>query len=200
MIPVRKPNVSRSPLPVYAASLAAGMLWLSGCQIRRPPVTGLRGIYPPVVYDAAGGFGPNSAPAVKFVRIDSMRPTMKWETFPTQSDREVDKEDVLSRIQEITYDLRIWEVFNGRPAGLVYEREGLPSAEHRLEIRLLPRTQYCWSIRARFKLNGQIRVTPWSFSHWPWPPNYKAEYGSWSPARPEQIPPANYYRFETPSE
>jgi len=69
-----------------------------------------------------------------------------------------------------------------RAGDLVYERSGLelvvvtrsgdgaaaetpPRAyvEHRIDAPLLPGTVYLWSVRARFLLDGEERVTPWSF-------------------------------------
>ena len=131
------------------------------------------------------------------VKIDSLQPSMQWETFPTHADQQQDKGNVLARIDQVCYDLKIWQVDDGAPSELVYEREGLPSPSHRLEKPLAQDTRYCWSVRARFKLNGEWRLSEWGFSRLPWPPEYYREYDT-SARRTDNIPPANYYRFQTP--
>ncbi len=69
---------------------------------------------------------------------------------------------------------------------MVYSRQGLPEPGHKIEAPLEPVTEYFWSVRARFELDGQTRVTPWS-----------AALGD--PAEgPLQLPRPSYFRFKTP--
>lgn len=173
---------------------------LTGCF--KPPVIGLRGIAPPVVYSAMPKGFPtiSELPAVKFVKIDTLQPTFEWEAFPNKSAKQADNEEDLEHLKNVTYDLRIWYVVRGLPGELAYERDALPQPRHRLEKPLSPGTRYCWTVRPRFTLNGEPRVGTWAFSRLPWPPEYGARYGSYfyGSSRLEQIPPDNYYRFKTP--
>lgn len=187
-------------------------LLLAGCRFS-PPVIGLRPIYPPAVYPSYGDalLASDGEIGLLFVKINSLQPTMKWQTFPTDADRKADQHGKLSHIGPVSYDLRIWRVNeSGSPAEIVYEREGLPASSHQLTTRLRPATRYCWTVRARFDLDGQPRVTLWGFSKWPWNPGDATSAGGaesssldirnrvWNPQRIEQVRPANYYRFETP--
>jgi hypothetical protein len=125
-------------------------------------VSGLRPVYPEV--RRRFSVAPDDV-AVVFVEVNSPTPAFRWEPFPRPQDREADKEGVLNRISDVTYDLRVWgaeERDNKHfPAELFYSREGLPSPWHRLERLLVPCTKYFWNIRARFKLDGQTRITDW---------------------------------------
>ena len=120
---------------------------------------------------------------------------LRWEAFPRPADLEGDRDGWLSRIRDVTYDLRIWKV--GRvpilwyPGELIYSRSALPVPTHRIELRLVPTTHYLWSVRARFDLDGQQRVTEWGVL---------LEFlgGKYDP-RTAQIPIRGYHRFYTPS-
>jgi hypothetical protein len=93
--------------------------------------------------------------------LESLRPTMRWETFPGE---------------KVTYDLRIWELkelstgsrgpkrlhIATKVGEVVYKSEGLTENEHTLETSLSPSTTYAWSVRARFVQDGKVRVTEWS--------------------------------------
>ncbi len=185
--PGLQPRRSWSPAAFLAVLLA-------GCQVS-PPVIGLRPIDPPVRYGPSGLGG---HPQTRFVNINTLQPTLTWEVFPRRADREKDKEGFLNRIAAAGYDLKIWRTENGVPADLVYAREGLPEPTHRLEEPLAAQTRYCWTVRARFEIDGQARVTEWGLSEWPWSAGDAAVYGAWTPRRIGQIPPPNYYRFQTP--
>lgn len=132
---------------------------LAGCA-STVPVAGLRPEYP----EMRGGVSGRA-----FVRVDSLQPTLRWESFPRPQDQEADKDGVLNRIRNITYDLTIWRVeprrFHGRgldyPIELVYARQGLPEPLHTVADGLRPSTKYFWTVRARFELDGQTRVTRW---------------------------------------
>jgi len=149
----------------------AGLTWVVGCT-GTVLVSGLRPHYP--------------EPAPKFVEVDSLRPMLRWEPFPRPQDREVDKDGNPARIREVTYDLRIWRAELEHPieypAELIYSRRGLPDPEHRVEEPLKPSTKYFWSIRARFELDGQPRVTQWGVMR-----------------LAIVLPHPGHYRFKTPS-
>jgi hypothetical protein len=57
----------------------------------------------------------------RFTRVDSLQPTIEWESFPQDSDRSSEYSAILSKIHNIRYDLRVWKVENNTPPKLVYE-------------------------------------------------------------------------------
>jgi hypothetical protein len=129
-----------------------------------------------------------------FAKVASLQPVLKWKAFPEARDLAADEQGRLKDIGPVRYDLRIWAVTaDGSWIMRVYEREGLPQPEHRLEKPLVGMTRYSWTVRASFELNGRTRVTPWSFCSWPAPP------ASWHSAqRIEETTPASYFSFQTP--
>jgi len=62
-----------------------------------------------------------------------------------------------------------------------------------VETPLASETQHLWSVRARFELDGQIRVTPWGVLLLP-------GQSILSDPRSVRLPPRAYYRFVTPKE
>ena len=156
----------------------AGLGLVVGCAGRvSVPVSGLRPHYP--------------EPSLKFVEVDSLQPTLSWEAFPRPID--LGENGVKGRISNVTYDLRIWradeESPRGYPAEIVYARRGLREPWHTIEQPLMTSTLYFWSIRARFELDGQPRVTQWGVT--------KLSYPGVPPIR--HVPHPDHYRFETPS-
>ncbi len=119
--------------------------------------------------------------------VDSLQPRLQWDPF-------LPKKRVRGKhppISDVRYDLRIWKVEGEYPESLVYEREGLPESSHKLTRSLEPGTQYFWSVRARFKVDGREEVTRWAFT----------SYG-FVGCNYDQIPSVTdffgYYRFATP--
>ncbi len=128
-----------------------------------------------------------------FIRdVDSLQPTFRWEAFPRPEDLKVDKAGWLALARNPTYELRIWRATdyspvewwgNAVPTELVYARSGLTEPVHTVETPLAPDTLYLWTIRARFELNGEPRVTEW---------------GGHPILRSAVVPPPGYYMFKTP--
>ena len=97
-------------------------------------------------------------------RLDSAQPVLRWQPFPRPADLASDTDGLLTQIESVSYDLRIWQ---GRDEhqmteNLAYAREALPNPFHQVEVLLPRRSWFFWSVRARFELNGQTRVTEWS--------------------------------------
>jgi len=126
---------------------------------------------------------------LKFPVIGTLQPTLKWESFPRDEDREADSTGILDRVSDITYELKVWKGRDGVPEELLYSRPGLPLPEHTIETPLQPEIEYFWVVRARFKLDGQDRLTKWAYSRIPWPP-------SPDPCRENLIPLDHYHRFK----
>lgn len=113
---------------------------------------------------------------LKFVPVDSTQPTLRWETFPRSHDQ-FDTNGVERRITEVRYDLRVFETaspatesvpYGGLakhmlvPAQQVYEARDIPETSHKIKTALDSCTKYFWTVRARFKLDGQMRTTEWA--------------------------------------
>lgn len=133
-----------------------------------------------------GGLAPLDPPT--FHRVDSLQPLLRWEAFPRAKDRKADREGIVEQITEVTYDLRVWETphrdlpprEHRSPKGVItyvlpeapgrfdeelnpiYVRTGLTTPSHRIDLPLKPATYYMWTIRARFLLKGEPRITEWA--------------------------------------
>ncbi len=142
---------------------------LSGCG--GVSVVGLHPTYPPLEKKAF-------ATQCEFVEVDSLQPAFQWQPFP----RPVD--DFAGRIKDVTYELRIWTTTQGPSGKLRYSRDDLKLASHRLEESLQPSIQYLWSVRARFMIDGDMRVTEWGMAG--------------LPLRNESVPNLSCFRFKTP--
>ena len=192
--------------------LCLGVLILAtGCIGGRPELKGPYG----------GGLASLDPPLEQYRSIahtvDSLQPLLRWEAFPRAKDREADRERTVGHITEVTYDLRVWETphryspprVRRGPKGVItdvrdeppgrfdgerspiYVRTGLTTPSHRIELPLKPATYYRWTIRARFLLNGQPRITDWGQEIRLWPRigrnlTWEEFYG--------------HYQFITPSE
>lgn len=69
-------------------------------------------------------------------------------------------------------------------------------AEHTIEAPLDLASEYYWSVRARFKLDGQTRLTKWS--HYRVPNFLPMQRGYRDPCLADYIPVTHYFRFKTP--
>lgn len=143
---------------------------LSGCS-SGVSVVGLRPVYPPVEKKTFEVFS-------DFVEVDSLQPTFQWQPFQQSEKGFADK------IQDITYEFRIWTT-SPEPSGkLRYARNGLELPFHKLEDPLEPDTRYHWSVRACFMVDGGLRVTEWGMAG--------------IPLRMESVPNRSCFRFKTP--
>jgi hypothetical protein len=97
---------------------------------------------------------------VQDVEATSLRPAFRWQAFPG---RDAD-DPAYRRATSVTYDLRIFR--EDGPGSPVVDLKGLPKPEHRLEQDLEPDTEYRWTVRARFELDGKPRIGAWSRSYW----------------------------------
>lgn len=166
---VRDEALLRTPLPLPARQSHAllpgpdhpnyGLCWLAPDYPRVLPIT-----LPEVVsapFTKPGDVCPASGQ--HFASVDSRRPTLRWGAFPRAVDRERLARDVLQRISDVSYELKLWRAEDCERGHLVYERRGLALPAHTLEQPLEPGGRYFWSVRARFLVEGQPNATPWSF-------------------------------------
>ncbi len=177
----------------------------SGCKREGFDIFGMRPLQPAFTVE-------NRFPSVR-----SLTPTLEWEPSslaPGSGD-----------ISNVRYDLAIWKGINPRHAqkdsfvdgrfsrgnvwisvdslALAYERDGLTGTSHAVETALEPRTDYAWSVRARFDVNGQTRVGEWSLVNMPEPVSYVTHGGNGNSSRNQarrtgQLPPYALYYFRTP--
>ena len=153
---------------------------LVGCATNAS-VYGLKPEYP----EARHGFFTET---IAFVEVDSLQPTLKWESFHLPWLNNLTDENPVSELCNITYELKIWRAgARDQPVDLIYERRGLPEPFHKIERTLDPSARYLWTIRAKFEINGKPRVSTWGRTKF-------NELGNL-----DIIPSLNFYRFETPA-
>jgi len=150
-------------------------------------VVGLRPEYPPTgqLFRDAG---------YDFVAVDSLQPTFRWESFPREQDLAADKAGIFGQVTAVAYDLQIWRAgytFQ-YPAERVYAKQGLTETSHRIEQPLASATRYSWTVRARFLVNGEPRVTEWSMYEW--------EDARLRRPFEDLFPSPRYFRFITPAQ
>ena len=123
-------------------------------------------------------------PWVTLPQVASLRPTLRWQAFPREADLAADP-GAMARVRNVRYDLVIARELDLAPEEIVYRREGLTQAAHTLEAPLAGGTNYYWTVRARFELDGRSRVTSWGSTHYA--------------ARETWTAPSHFsYRFRTP--
>ena len=136
------------------------------------------------VWEKCGGWcGPLNYGAFKFAEVNSLTPEFRWERFPRPTDLAFSE----YKFSNVSYEFRIYkahrflrhtfievvpiypiiipiwmtvDIWNA--SELVYSRESLLEPMHALESSLEPCTNYLWTVRARYELDGNIRVTEWA--------------------------------------
>jgi hypothetical protein len=155
---------------------ATVVLLVAGCGAPKPYVVGLK---PEPPFDK------------KESKVDTLRPTFRWERFPRAKDLDELDPHAGERIGAVSYEVRLLKVgeefreeFPGSigwigaaydykywwshecrdtdPGELVYTKHGLLNPEHTLEAPLRPNSLYFWTVRAHFTLDGKRRATEWS--------------------------------------
>ncbi|HXZ24699.1 MAG TPA: hypothetical protein VEI24_00655 [Nitrospiria bacterium] len=162
---------------------------ITGCAPAPRPISGLRPEYPKPTMNNAN------------IEVNSLQPTLQWESLQQLVDRESKDTNLLSRITHVVYDLSIWRANRDYPRDIpnemVYSRQGLTATNHTLERPLKPSTDYFWTVRARFDLDGHPRATQWGtmFSQ----NSYNVSSNDWHQTA-SRIPLPNpfYYRLRTP--
>ena len=143
----------------------------------------------------------------KFVEVNSMQPMLRWERFPRDYDL-IDAEGQHHQITDVRYDLRVFDAAEGVkdngqrrlirvPAQLVYGVRDIPEAYHKIETGLNMCGDYFWTVRARFMLDGRVRLTEWAGAYeaavyHPWNLRHSQE------SAPDYSPEWLYYPFRTP--
>lgn len=130
------------------------------------------------------------------VPVDELQPTLRWEAFPRQADRPGKAEEA-RHFANVSYEVSVFRAIFTKDdfyyagghyvAGpRVYARKGLTEPWHRIEEPLRPCARYAWTVRARFELDGQTRVTEWTVSAYA-PRNQRRSPG------PTEVDASEYY-------
>jgi hypothetical protein len=135
-------------------------------------------------------FNLSGIPNIEWSPVESLHPNLKWKAFPGRHRQEQFREKAGHTAENITYDLRIWDLSGNQVGTPVYERRKIASTSHEVEDELKPNTRYFWSFRACFDLGERQACTPWAFSLLP------SAYPDF--CENIVINPWNYYRFQTP--
>jgi hypothetical protein len=106
--------------------------------------------------------------SLEFVEVASVQPTLQWERFPRDHDR-IDADGQYHQISNVRYDLRVFDAAIPSstnivlvPARQVYDARDISEPYHKIESGLNACSDYFWTVRARFRLDGQVRVTEWA--------------------------------------
>ncbi len=183
--------MKRLRISILAIIVVALALFPAGCASHNVTI-GLRPEYPESYKRLWPGW-PVAIEEIIFTKIDTIEPTFRWDSFPRKKDVESKKQElheVLGRITDVTYDLKIFRAENDYPAELMYSKQGLTEPFHKIKKPLESCTKYFWSVRARFKLDNKTRVTGWSVCvlldqpEDPWHSSY--------------VPNPYFYTFQTP--
>lgn len=158
-----------------------GLCWLPPLSPAPVPVTASE--IPTIAFSRPDDLCP--AASLHFSSVDSRQPELRWSPFPRSIDRREFGPELLQRIDQVRYELRIWSVEGCERGRLLYSRRDLPAPAHRLEEPLPPGNRYFWSVRARFSFDGQTMLSRWSL----FDPNH---------CLPENIADWQYHRFQTP--
>lgn len=113
-------------------------------------------------------FSPDRIHALRPVSLPD-QPTLEWERFPRVYAWAPERVDA-ARIGGVTYEIRLYNALRRHVSGgadflsperVIYERVGLAEPVHTPGAELEPCAAYFWTARARFALDGRVRVTPW---------------------------------------
>lgn len=149
---------------------------------------------------------------LEFVAVDSIQPTLQWESFPRDYDV-INIDGLSQQITDVRYELRIYIAGKpahsfyrgliGVPTQLIYDVRDIYSPYHKIEGVLDACKRYFWTVRARFKLDGRNRVTEWagafdvaSWSSRPW--NLRKGIVEYKMGMMPDGPEWFYYPFSTP--
>ena len=99
-----------------------------------------------------------------FVSVDSVQPTLRWETFPKGDESHTDSGGQIHTISDVRYDLRVFDTVGSTtiPGHQIYNVRGLREPYHTIESKLEACQNYFWTVRARFKLDERPRTIEWA--------------------------------------
>lgn len=129
-------------------------------------------LYPPVP-EVGYGFGQMTLSDTprRFVQIESLQPTLRWEMARSPQPEKTNRPAVL-------YDLRVFQAREGRtfscdpiypcrfatgwfPGDLIIKLENLTETSYAINIPLKNCTKYFWTVRAKWESSGRLTATEW---------------------------------------
>jgi hypothetical protein len=152
---------------------------------------------PPHGWKSVFAITPSTPPEdfLDYPLVNSTQPVLRWEAFPRPRDAAPENEQILRSITDVSYDVKIWEAPRNYPERLVEDATGLRAPAFRPRVPLASRTKYFWTMRARYRLGGELQVTRWAYSL---VPSTAPEMPAGGSCDLDAIPPSNYFRFQTP--
>lgn len=149
-----RPRIAVSPKIPLLLTLPLLMIIFAACTAN-VTYKGLKPLYP--AYPDSYTWNSGNPYDNVVIEVDSLQPSLEWESFPRQRYILDKGGKMLDRIRNVSYELQIF----GPASELVYERKGLSTPHHTVESPLQPLSKYLWSVRARFDLDGHPKVTGW---------------------------------------
>jgi len=134
-----------------------------------------------------------AAPHIEPGAVATTPVTFRWERFPRSWD-ERRADGTMQNVDNVRYELKIFESVTAgswsRPGPLIYQAVDLSQPEHRVSAKLQPCTEYLWTVRARFELDGRTRVTEWTGTYLP---ALGPEQPPWRLRRSASVPRASWF-------
>ena len=137
----------------------------------------------------------------EFVEVHDASPEFRWQSFPRDYDAAGPPEQS-HEISDVTYELKVFKSLVAShmgaslliPGEQVYEARGMPEPSHKLLRPLDPCGEYFWTIRAKFRLNGKLRVTEWSGLYLTPPWTHRRTLGdTWLGGKWWSLPPPEWF-------
>jgi hypothetical protein len=126
-------------------------------------VCGLKPTNPEQMYAGSGLLGNKTTISAS---VNSLSPKLSWQSMDSTqtffSGFSRFPKQLKAETKDVRYDLRVWRKSEGASPELIYERIGLITPEHQLEQALEPNSEYLWSVRPRFTIDGHPRALRWS--------------------------------------
>lgn len=139
---------------------------------------------------------------LQFPIIKSLQPRLQWSSFPSEKQGSQFVKATGKKIQDVTYDLRIFNYYNHQ----VYTAGGLKENHHEINTVLEPDKEHYWTVRACFDVNGNNICTKWARTSVPVKadptivkPNEMIKEAFKDYCKREEPAMDNLYRFKTPS-
>lgn len=137
--------------------------------------------------------------------INTRQPEFRWEPFPHKSVRTKQNLALIDRISDVVYDMKVFQVLDHKPFKLVYQVTDLAEPFHKMDVDLKKHKPYYWTVRARYKMDGQAAATRWARHA----VGYHPHHDKHSPTQADdkhsptqavcyesQIPDPHYFRFK----
>jgi hypothetical protein len=86
---------------------------------------------------------------------------LHWKSFPQTHAHGRIEPELLAKIRDVSYEVRIWETELSQRTEMAYERKGLMDNEYIMAEALNSSDPLIWSARARFNIGKRAAATRW---------------------------------------